>query len=146
MLFRSVIGLCISLLRRIPEKNNAAHKGEWLKSSDGCYELRGKTLGIIGYGHIGSQVSVLAEAIGMKVIFYDVLNKLALGNAEPCKTLDDLLKRADVISLHVPGVAETKNLINASRIKKMKEGVHLDRKSTRLNSSHSSVSRMPSSA
>ena len=120
-----VIGLCISLLRRIPEKNNAAHKGEWLKSSDGCYELRGKTLGIIGYGHIGSQVSVLAEAIGMKVIFYDVLNKLALGNAEPCKTLDDLLKRADVISLHVPGVAETKNLINASRIKKMKEGVHL---------------------
>ncbi len=120
-----VIGLCISLLRRIPEKNNAAHKGQWLKESDGCYELRGKTLGIIGYGHIGSQVSVLAEAMGMKVIFYDVMNKLALGNAESCKSLDDLLKKSDVITLHVPGNYETKNLIGASRIKKMKKGVHL---------------------
>lgn len=120
-----VIGLCISLLRRIPEKNNAAHKGQWLKESDGCYELRGKTLGIIGYGHIGSQVSVLAEAMGMKVVFYDVMNKLSLGNAESCKSLDDLLKKSDVITLHVPGNTETKNLINASRIKKMKKGVHV---------------------
>jgi D-3-phosphoglycerate dehydrogenase len=120
-----VIGLCISLLRRIPEKNNAAHKGQWLKESDGCYELRGKTLGIIGYGHIGSQVSVLAEAMGMKVVFYDVMNKLSLGNAESCKSLDDLLKKSDVITLHVPGNSETKNLINSSRIKKMKKGVHL---------------------
>ncbi len=120
-----VIGLCISLLRRIPEKNNAAHKGQWLKESDGCYELRGKTLGIIGYGHIGSQVSVLAEAMGMKVVFYDVMNKLSLGNAESCKSLDDLLKKSDVITLHVPGNSETKNLINSARIKKMKKGVHL---------------------
>jgi D-3-phosphoglycerate dehydrogenase len=120
-----VIGLCISLLRRIPEKNNAAHKGQWLKESDGCYELRGKTLGIIGYGHIGSQVSILAEAMGMKVIFYDVTNKLALGNAESCKTLDDILKKSDIITLHVPGNNDTKNLISTSRIKKMKKGVHL---------------------
>jgi D-3-phosphoglycerate dehydrogenase len=120
-----VIGLCISLLRRIPEKNNAAHKGQWLKESDGCYELRGKTLGIIGYGHIGSQVSVLAESMGMKVVFYDVTNKLALGNAVPCKSLDDLLKKSDVITLHVPGANETKNLISTSCIKKMKKGVHI---------------------
>jgi D-3-phosphoglycerate dehydrogenase len=120
-----VIGLCISLLRRIPEKNNAAHKGQWLKESDGCYELRGKTLGIIGYGHIGSQVSVLAESMGMKVVFYDVTNKLALGNAVPCKSLDDLLKKSDVITLHVPGANETKNLISTSCIKRMKKGVHI---------------------
>ena len=120
-----VIGLCISLLRRIPEKNNAAHKGQWLKESDGCYELRGKTLGIIGYGHIGSQVSVLAESMGMKVVFYDVTNKLALGNAVSCKSLDDLLKKSDVITLHVPGSNETKNLISTSCIKKMKKGVHI---------------------
>jgi D-3-phosphoglycerate dehydrogenase len=120
-----VIGLCISLLRRIPEKNNAAHKGQWLKESDGCYELRGKTLGIISYGHIGSQVSVLAESMGMKVVFYDVTNKLALGNAIACKSLDDLLKKSDVITLHVPGANETKNLINTSCIKKMKKGVHI---------------------
>ena len=120
-----VIGLCISLLRRIPEKNNAAHKGLWLKESDGCYELRGKTLGIVGYGHIGSQVSILAESMGMKVVFYDITNKLALGNAESCKSLDELLKKSDIITLHVPGTNETKNLITSSRIKKMKKGVHL---------------------
>ena len=120
-----VIGLCISLLRRIPEKNNAAHKGIWLKESDGCYELRGKTLGIIGYGHIGSQVSILAESMGMKIIYFDVNNKLALGNAESCKSLDTLLKKSDVITLHIPGNNETRNLINAQNIKKMKKGVHL---------------------
>ena len=120
-----VIGLCISLLRRIPEKNNAAHKGQWLKESDGCNELRGKTLGIIGYGHIGSQVSVLAESMGMKIIYFDVNNKLALGNAESCKTIDDLLKKSDVITLHIPGNSETKNFITAQKIKKMKKGVHL---------------------
>jgi D-3-phosphoglycerate dehydrogenase len=120
-----VIGLCISLLRRIPEKNNAAHKGIWLKESDGCYELRGKILGIIGYGHIGSQVSILAESMGMKIIYFDVSNKLALGNAESCKSLDDLLKKSDVITLHIPGNNETRNLINTQKIKKMKKGVHL---------------------
>jgi D-3-phosphoglycerate dehydrogenase / 2-oxoglutarate reductase len=120
-----VIGLSIILMRRISEKNEGAHKGLWLKESSGCFEVRGKTLGIIGYGHIGSQVSVLAESMGMKVIFYDVASKLSLGNATPCRSMDELLKNADIVSLHVPGNSETKNLINSSRLKKMKKGAIL---------------------
>lgn len=120
-----VIGNCIMLLRRIAEKNEAAHRGIWMKDSKNCYEVRGKTLGIIGYGHIGSQISVLAESLGMKVIFYDIVPKLTLGNAMPAKSLDDLLKRSDVITLHVPGTPDTKNLINAQRLKKMKQGAIL---------------------
>ena len=120
-----VIGNCIILLRRIAEKNNAAHKGVWLKDSRNCYEVRGKTLGIIGYGHIGSQISILAESLGMKVIFYDIVPKLTLGNAVAGKSLDELLKKSDVITLHVPGTSETKNLINAQRLKKMKQGAIL---------------------
>ncbi len=120
-----VIGLSIILMRRIIEKNDGAHKGLWLKESSGCFEVRGKTLGIIGYGHIGSQVSVLAEAMGMKVIFHDVASKQSLGNASPCRSLDELLKTSDIISLHVPGNSETKNLINNSRLKKMKKGAIL---------------------
>ena len=120
-----VIGLSIILMRRIIEKNDGAHKGLWLKESSGCFEVRGKTLGIIGYGHIGSQVSVLAEAMGMKVIFHDVASKQSLGNASPCRSLDELLKTSDIISLHVPGNSETKNLINKSRLKKMKKGAIL---------------------
>lgn len=117
-----VIGLSIILMRRITEKNEAAHKGLWLKESSGCFEVRGKTLGIIGYGHIGSQVSVLAESMGMKVIFYDIASKLSLGNATPCRSMDELLKNSDIVSLHVPGNNETKNMINNSRLKKMKKG------------------------
>jgi D-3-phosphoglycerate dehydrogenase / 2-oxoglutarate reductase len=120
-----VIGNAIMLLRRIAEKNEAAHNGTWLKDSNACYEVRGKTLGIVGYGHIGSQVSVLAEALGMKVLFYDVMPKLSLGNASPAKSLDELLKNADAVTLHVPGNAETKNLINTQRLKKMKKGAVL---------------------
>lgn len=120
-----VIGLSIILMRRITEKNEGAHKGLWLKESSGCYEVRGKTLGIIGYGHIGSQVSVLAEAIGMKVIFYDIASKLSLGNASSCKSMDELLKLSDIVTLHVPGTNETKNLMNHSRLKKMKKGAIL---------------------
>lgn len=120
-----VIGNSIMLLRRVFEKNEAAHRGTWLKDSANCYEVRGKTLGIIGYGHIGSQVSVLAEAIGMKVLFYDVMPKLSLGNAQAARSMDELLKKSDVVSLHVPGNGETKNLINAARIKKMKQGATL---------------------
>ena len=120
-----VIGNSIMLLRRVIEKNEAAHKGTWLKDSAGCYEVRGKTLGLIGYGHIGSQVSILAEAMGMKIIFYDVMPKLSLGNAQPAKSLEDLLKKSDVVSLHVPGTSQTKDLINAARIKKMKPGAIL---------------------
>src|SRR5246127_5371285 len=97
-----VIGLAIMLIRRIPDKNKAAHEGIWMKEAKGSYELRGKTLGIIGYGNIGSQVSVLAEGLGMKVIFYDVETKLPLGNAHAAKSLKDLLAQSDIVSLHVP--------------------------------------------
>jgi D-3-phosphoglycerate dehydrogenase len=120
-----VIGLSIMLMRRVFEKSEGAHHGLWLKESKGCYEVRGKTLGIVGYGHIGSQVSVLAEALGMKVIFYDITSRLSLGNAEASRSLDDLLKKSDIITLHVPGTPDTRNLINAQRLKKMKPGAVL---------------------
>jgi D-3-phosphoglycerate dehydrogenase len=117
-----VIAHCIYLLRKIPVQNSAMHQGIWNKSSDGCHELRGKTLGIIGYGHIGSQVSVLAEALGMKVVFYDIVPKLILGNARQLSSLDELLGSSDIVSLHVPGTESNKNLINAKRLNKMKKG------------------------
>ncbi|HZH37000.1 MAG TPA: phosphoglycerate dehydrogenase [Flavisolibacter sp.] len=117
-----VIGASIMLIRRIPDKNNAAHKGQWMKDAKGSYELRGKTLGIIGYGNIGSQVSVLAESLGMKVIFYDVETKLPLGNATDARTLKDLLGTADIVTLHVPETEQTKNLINKSNLKYCKKG------------------------
>jgi len=120
-----VIGNAIMLIRRIPEKSNEAHKGGWLKDHRGCYELRGKTLGIIGYGHIGSQVSVLAEGMGMKVIYYDIAPKLPLGNATPVKSLADMLKLSDVVTLHVPGGKGTENIMSAARIKQMKKGSYL---------------------
>ena len=120
-----VIGLGIMLMRLVYEKSEAAHKGLWLKESEHCFEVRGKTLGIIGYGHIGTQVSILAEALGMKVIFYDVASRLSLGNAKAARSLDDLLKKSDIITLHVPGTADTKDLIDAKKIKKMKSGVVL---------------------
>ncbi|REJ85313.1 MAG: phosphoglycerate dehydrogenase [Bacteroidetes bacterium] len=120
-----VIAHCINLMRRLFEKSEAAHKGQWLKDSSNSYEVRGKTLGIIGYGHIGSQVSILAENLGMKVIFFDIEPKLPLGNATAVKTLDDLLRKSDIVTLHVPGSGGTKNLLNESRIAKMKSGAHL---------------------
>lgn len=120
-----VMGAAIMLIRRIPDKNAAAHNGIWLKEATGSYELRGKTLGIIGYGNIGSQVSVLAEAFGMKVLFYDVETKLPLGNASDARTLKDLLKSSDVITLHVPETAQTKNLLNKNTLKHAKKGAIL---------------------
>ena len=117
-----VIGAAIMLIRRIPDKSTSAHKGLWLKEAKGSYELRGKTLGIIGYGNIGTQVSVLAEALGMKVIFYDVETKLPLGNATDVKTLKDVMSKADVITLHVPETPQTKNLINRKSLKYCKDG------------------------
>ncbi|WP_205511550.1 phosphoglycerate dehydrogenase [Longitalea arenae] len=117
-----VIGLSILLIRRIVDKNKAAHEGVWLKDAKGSYELRGKTLGIIGYGNIGTQVSVLAEALGMHVIFYDTVTKLPLGNAVAKKSLKDLVSQADIITLHVPETASTKNLINKNVIKNFKKG------------------------
>lgn len=120
-----IIGLSIMLIRRIPDKNKAAHEGIWMKEAKGSYELRGKTLGIIGYGNIGSQVSVLAEALGMKVIFYDVETKLPLGNAHQAKNLKELLSLSDIVSLHVPDTSQTKNLINRNNIKQFKKGAIL---------------------
>ena len=120
-----VIGLSILLIRRIPDKNKAAHEGIWLKDAKNSFELRGKILGIIGYGNIGSQVSVLAEAMGMKVIFYDVETKLPLGNAEDAKTLKELLSRSDIVTLHVPETSQTQNLINRSTLKYFKKGAIL---------------------
>jgi D-3-phosphoglycerate dehydrogenase len=120
-----VVGSAIMLIRHIPEKNEAAHRGVWLKDHRGCYEIRGKTLGIIGYGHIGSQVSVLAESMGMKVIYYDIAPKLPLGNAVPVKSMNELLKHADIVTLHVPGGKGTDNLMSASRIRMMKKGSFL---------------------
>lgn len=117
-----VIGLSIMLIRRIPDKNVAAHKGVWMKEAKGSYELRGKTLGIIGYGNIGSQVSVLAEALGMHVIFYDAVTKLPLGNAVGKKTLKEVVSQADIITLHVPDNAATKNMINKNVLKNFKKG------------------------
>src|SRR5436190_15468760 len=117
-----VIGASIMLIRRIVDKNKAAHEGIWNKDASGSYELRGKTLGIIGYGNIGSQLSVLAEGLGMKVIFYDVETKLPLGNAEDRKTLKELVGSADIITLHVPELPTTKNLINKSNLKYFKKG------------------------
>lgn len=117
-----VIGASIILIRRILDKNIAAHKGLWNKDASGSYELRGKTLGIIGYGNIGSQVSVLAESMGLKVIFYDVLTKLPLGNAVACKTLKELVSRADIVSLHVPDTKSTQNMVNKQLLKQFKKG------------------------
>jgi D-3-phosphoglycerate dehydrogenase len=117
-----VIAASIMLIRRIPDKNKSAHEGVWLKESKGSYELRGKTLGIIGYGNIGTQVSVLAEALGMKVLFYDVETKMPMGNAVDAKSLKELLKRSDVVTLHVPETPQTKNLVNKTNLKYFKKG------------------------
>jgi D-3-phosphoglycerate dehydrogenase len=120
-----VIGAAIMLIRRIPDKNIAAHKGIWMKESSGSYELRGKTLGIIGYGNIGTQVSVLAESLGMKVLFYDVETKLPLGNATGFPSLKELLNAADIVTIHVPDNDTTKKLINADIINHFKRGAIL---------------------
>jgi len=116
-----VIAECVMLMRRIPERNSSAHRGEWLKDAKNSYELRGKTLGIIGYGNIGSQVSVLAESFGMKVIFYDTALKLPLGNAANAD-FNNLLENSDVVTLHVPAEERTKNLMDKAAIQKIKKG------------------------
>lgn len=120
-----VIAEMIALSRYLADVSQAAHTGGWLKSAKGAHEVRGKTLGIIGYGHIGSQLSIMAEAMGLRVLYFDVIKKLPLGNAKPVETLSDLLKEADFVSLHVPETAQTKNLMNAEMIKLMKAGAYL---------------------
>jgi D-3-phosphoglycerate dehydrogenase len=117
-----VIGLSIILIRRIVDKNAAAHNGIWMKEATGSYELRGKTLGIVGYGNIGSQVSVLAEGMGMNVIYYDAETKLPLGNAEQIRTLKELFGKSDIISLHVPSSKTTANMITKEVLADAKPG------------------------
>ncbi len=117
-----VIGLCVMLIRKITDKNIAAHKGVWLKEAKGSFELRGKTLGIVGYGNIGSQVSVMAEALGMNVVYYDVLTKLPHGNAKQIRDLKELLKQSDIVTLHVPSDATTRNMINENTLSVMQKG------------------------
>jgi D-3-phosphoglycerate dehydrogenase len=117
-----VIAEIIMLLREVPAKSAAAHRGEWLKLASNSFEVRGKKLGIIGYGHIGSQVSILAEAMGMDVYYYDIEKKLSLGKAVACNSLADLLKISDVISLHVPETDLTRNMISFAEVDIMKKG------------------------
>ncbi|NLQ17285.1 phosphoglycerate dehydrogenase [Marinomonas sp. M1K-6] len=117
-----VLGQLILLLRGIPAKNAACHRGGWIKSAAGSFETRGKRLGIIGYGSIGTQLSVLAESLGMEVCFYDIVTKLPLGNARQIKSLKELLSTSDIISLHVPETNSTKMMIGAKEVSQMKKG------------------------
>ncbi|MHC5050818.1 MAG: phosphoglycerate dehydrogenase [Planctomycetota bacterium] len=120
-----VAGLTIMLQRDTFRKSDLVHKGSWPKTAQGSREVRGKTLGIVGYGHIGSQVSVLAEGLGMRILFYDIVPKLPLGNAEPVDSLKELLQAADVVTLHVPQTPETTGMMNAARLKQMQPGSFL---------------------
>lgn len=118
-----VTGEYLQLLRTVPTKNALLHRGGWDKNAAGCFEARGKTIGIVGYGHIGTQVGIIAEALGLQVIFYDIENKLALGNAHQVETIDELFANADIVTMHVPETPDTMNMINAEAFAKMKDGV-----------------------
>jgi D-3-phosphoglycerate dehydrogenase / 2-oxoglutarate reductase len=120
-----VIAECIMLMRGIPEKNALAHQKIWMKSSSNAVEVRGKTLGIVGYGHIGSQVSILAESLGMKIVYYDIEKKLSLGNSKHVSCLNDLLKISDTVTIHVPLTELTKNMISTEQVAMMKKGACL---------------------
>jgi len=120
-----VLGTTIMLFRNIFPKNFAAHRKEWQKTALGSHEARGKTIGIVGYGHIGSQVSILAEALGMRVLYYDIKTRLPLGNAAPVSNFEELLRRSDIITFHVPEDESTINMMNAEMISKMKENSYL---------------------
>ncbi|MGH8144945.1 MAG: phosphoglycerate dehydrogenase [Rhodanobacteraceae bacterium] len=120
-----VLAEAILLMRRVPERNAACHRGGWSKSADGSFEVRGKTLGIIGYGHIGTQIGVLAESLGMHVLYHDIEPKLALGNAAPARGLDDLLERSNIVTLHVPQTPATAGMIGAAEIARMRDGAML---------------------
>ncbi|KAI8379293.1 uncharacterized protein BYT42DRAFT_531962 [Radiomyces spectabilis] len=132
-----VIGEMVTLARQLGDRNMEMHKGIWNKVSKNCYEIRGKVLGIVGYGHIGSQLSVLAEAMGMSVVFYDVLQIMPLGTAKQLETLEELLSMADFVSLHVPELEETKNMIGDREIKSMKKGAYL------LNNARGTIVQVP---
>jgi D-3-phosphoglycerate dehydrogenase len=132
-----VIAEVIALARQLGDRSMELHNGTWNKVSKGCWEIRGKTLGIVGYGHIGSQLSVLSEAMGMEVIYYDVSNMMGLGTAKQVATLDDLLEQADFVTLHVPETPETKNMFGTAQFEKMKTGGYL------INNARGSVVDIP---
>lgn len=129
--------MVISLSRKLGDQNINMHNKKWNKSSSHCHEVRGKTLGIVGYGHIGSQLSVLAESLGMRVIFYDVVSQMPLGNSKSTPDLESLLRKSDFVTLHVPQTPETKNLITSKEIYQMKKGSYL------LNASRGNVVAIP---
>ena len=135
-----VIGEMIALSRRLADRSAQMHKGVWQKSAAGANEVRGKTLGIVGYGHIGSQLSVLAESMGLKVVFYDIIKKLPLGNAHPCDTLLECLSQADFVTLHVPDTTSTQGMMGAKELSKMKTGAYL------INASRGTVVDIPALA
>lgn len=132
-----IIGEIIVLARQLGDRSNELHRGTWNKVSSKCWEIRGKTLGIIGYGHIGAQLSVLAESMGMNVIYYDVVTIMGLGTARQTPTLDALLEEADFVTLHVPATPETKGMISTAQLNKMKDGAYL------LNASRGTVVDIP---
>lgn len=131
-----VIAEIVVLARKIGLRNNEMHQGIWNKSSDQCFEVRGKTLGIVGYGNIGTQVSAMAEAMGMRVLFYDILSKLPLGNAKPVATLQELLSESDFVTLHVPATPITEYMMGPDELKTMQRGAYL------LNASRGNVVRI----
>jgi D-3-phosphoglycerate dehydrogenase len=135
-----MIGEIISLSRQLGDRSREVHAGAWRKAASGCHEIRGKTLGVVGYGHIGRQLGILAEAMGMRVVFYDHVAKLPMGNNRPAPTLDALLAEADFVSLHVPETPETREMIDARRIAKMRRGACL------LNASRGTVVVIPALA
>src|SRR6185437_3940287 len=130
----------IALSRQLGDRSMNAHKGAWQKSAEGSREVRGKVLGIVGYGHIGSQVSILAEALGLRVIYFDILKKLPLGNATAKESLDEVLGESDFVSFHVPETKQTVNMIGAREIAKMKNGSYL------INASRGTVIDIPALA
>jgi len=132
-----IVAAVISLARRLGDKNKELHSGHWNKSAKGCHEVRGKTLGIVGYGHIGSQLSVMAEALGMRVIFHDIVPKLPLGNSRQVADLNTLLEQSHFVTMHVPSTPQTKNMIGEEQIKLMRRGSFL------LNASRGSVVIIP---
>ncbi|RCK63870.1 D-3-phosphoglycerate dehydrogenase 1 [Candida viswanathii] len=132
-----VIAEIITLARQLGDRSIEMHTGTWNKVSAKCWEIRGKTLGIVGYGHIGSQLSVLAEAMGMNVIYYDIITIMSLGNSKQVDTLDELLNRADFVTLHVPATADTKNLLSAPQFAAMKDGAYV------INASRGTVVDIP---
>ncbi len=120
-----VLAEIVMLSRKLGTRNTEMHQGIWNKSSAGCFEVRGKTLGIVGYGNIGTQVSFLAEAFGMRVVFYDIVSKLPFGNAKPMSTLEEVLAQSDFVTLHVPATEDTRNMIRQAELSAMKKGACL---------------------